>query len=132
MGDEARGMGMFVAGLGQYNGCMFSFNLRFDVASTPRQRNAYDELFTKLRALRDQLFPRDDAPMAIGAPVPPHPEWATEFFSGMKLDEIQQKKPLTPPKPADGQQEGNGVAASRIRNSGCRFVKSASFSSQHD
>jgi len=41
--------------------------------------------------------------MAIGASVPPHPEWATEFFSGMKLDEIQQKKPLTPPKPGAGQ-----------------------------
>jgi hypothetical protein len=81
-------------------GFMFSFNLRFGVATTPSQRNAYDELFTRLRALRDQLFPQDDAPMAIGAPVHPHPESARDFFSGMDLNEIQQKKPLTPAKPA--------------------------------
>ena len=79
-------------------GFMFAFNLRFGVASTPSQRTAYDELFTKLRAVRDQLFPKDDAPVAIGAPVRSHPEWAQEFFSGMDLNEIQEKKPLTPGK----------------------------------
>jgi hypothetical protein len=81
-------------------GFMFAFNLRFGVATTPSQRVAYDELFTKLRAVRDQLFPKDDAPLAIGAPVHPHPEYAREFFSGMDLDEIQQKKPLAPARPA--------------------------------
>ena len=80
-------------------GFMFSFNLRFAPATAPAQRTAYDELFTKLRALRDQVFPQDDAPMVIGAPIHLHPEWAREFFSGMDLDEIQQKKPLTPAKP---------------------------------
>ena len=75
---------------------MFAFNLRFGVATTPPQRTAYDELFRKLRAVRDQLFPKDDAPLAIGAPVHSHPEWAREFFSGMDLKEIQEKKPLTP------------------------------------
>jgi hypothetical protein len=80
-------------------GFMFEFNLRFGVATTPRQRTAYDDLFPKLRALRSQLFPRNDAPIAMGAPEHPHPEWAERFFSGMDLDEIQQKKPLTPAPP---------------------------------
>jgi hypothetical protein len=83
-------------------GFMYSFNLRFGVATTPRQRTAYDELFTKLRALRDQVFPQDEAPVVIGAPIHPHPESATEFFSGMDLSEIGQKKPLTPAKPGGG------------------------------
>jgi hypothetical protein len=83
-------------------GFMFAFNLRFGVATTPSQRTAYDELFTKLRAVRDQLFPKDDAPLAIGAPVRSHPEWAREFFSGMALDEVQEKKPLMPGNPAHG------------------------------
>ena len=83
-------------------GFMFAFNLRFGVATTPSQRSAYDELFTKLRAVRDQLFPKDDAPLAIGAPVHSHPEWAREFFSGMDLNEIQEKKPLTPGSSTSG------------------------------
>jgi hypothetical protein len=84
-------------------GFMYSFNLRFAPAATPPQRNAYDEIFTKLRALRDQVFPQDDAPVVVGTPVHSHPEWATDFFSGMDLNEIQQKKPLTPAKPGGGQ-----------------------------
>jgi len=84
-------------------GFMFSFNLRFGVAGTPSQRNAYDELSSKLRALRNRLFPHDDAPMAIGAPAKSHREWAQEFFSRMNLDELKQKKPLTPSKPRAGQ-----------------------------
>jgi hypothetical protein len=79
-------------------GFMYSFNLRFAPATTPRQRNAYDELFTKLRSLRDQVFPQDDAPVAIGLPVHLDPASAREFFSGMDLNEVQQKKPLTPTK----------------------------------
>src|SRR5262249_59999208 len=74
-------------------GFMYAFNLRFGVADTPRQRMAYDELFPKLRALRDQLFPQDDSPMTIGAPVPPHPESARAFFSRMDLAELPQKNP---------------------------------------
>jgi hypothetical protein len=83
-------------------GFMYSFNLRFGVATTPAQRTAYDELFTKLSALRNQLFPQDDAPLAIGTPIHTHPESAMDFFSGMDIDEIQQKKPLTPAKPGGG------------------------------
>ena len=68
-------------------------------AGHQRQRAAYDDLFPKLRALRTQLFPQNNAPIAIAAPEHPHPEWAEKFFSGMDLDEIQQKKPLTPVPP---------------------------------
>jgi hypothetical protein len=81
---------------------MFEFNLRFGVAQTPRQRAAYDEVFSKLRALQGQIFPQKNAPIPIVAPEHTHPEWATDFFSGMDLDEIRQKKPLTPAAPSPG------------------------------
>jgi hypothetical protein len=38
--------------------------------------------------------------MAMGTPEHLHPESAERFFGGMDLDEIQQKKPLTPATPS--------------------------------
>ena len=77
-------------------GFMQTFNLRFGVASTPRQRAAYDELFSRLRGLRAELFPAGDAPDAMQPPGEFHSEWAEAFFSGMTLEDLQEKKPLTP------------------------------------
>jgi hypothetical protein len=77
-------------------GFMQAFNLRFGVAETPSQRTAYDRLFRDLRTLRDQLIPADAPPTEIEPPQDSHPEWATEFFSGMDPDEIRDRKPLTP------------------------------------
>jgi hypothetical protein len=82
--------------LGSLLSFMFEFNLRFGVARTPRQLTAYEELFPNLCTLRSQLFPQNNAPTAIAPPENRHPEWAKGFSSGMDLNEVQQKKPLTP------------------------------------
>lgn len=82
-------------------GFMQTFNLRFGVASAPPQRTAYDELFTRLRAVRDQLFAGMEAPDAIQAPETLHPEYAESFFGSMEDQDLEEKKPLTPaPAPA--------------------------------
>jgi hypothetical protein len=77
------------ATLGELLNFMRSFNLRFGVAATPRQRDVYTELFPKLAKLRSEVAP------ALAAAGAPHTsETAPEdFFSGMTYDDLQKKAP---------------------------------------
>jgi hypothetical protein len=77
------------ATLGQLLNFMRSFNLRFGAATTPRQREVYNELFPKLAKLRDEVAP------ALASAGAPHPrETAPEdFFSGMSYEDLGKKAP---------------------------------------
>jgi hypothetical protein len=77
------------ATLGELLNFMKSFNLRFGVATTPRQREVYTALFPKLAKLRAEVAP------ALATATAPHAgETAPEdFFSGMTYDDLQKKAP---------------------------------------
>ena len=63
--------------------CSASCSRSICVSVSPQrqQRTAYDKLFTNLRALRGQVFPKDDPPMAIGLRTR-YPEWAKRVLLG--------------------------------------------------
>lgn len=89
---------METTSLGSVIGFMNTFNLRFGAASTPAQRNAYDQLYPKLKTLRNEVNPQTPA---VAATTSDPSQNADEFFSGMQLDDVQNKRPLTP-APAPG------------------------------
>lgn len=75
---------------------MKSFNLRFGVADTPRERMVYDELYPILVKLRDEAFPNRKSGLAD---VPEgDPEHAADFFSKMDEKAMDSKLPA-PPRP---------------------------------
>jgi hypothetical protein len=87
------------ATLGELLQFMRSFNLRFGVANTARQKLVYDSLYPKLVALRTQIAPA----LASAAPVKSTGEEPGEFFAGMQYQDLQKKVPKAPapqaPKP---------------------------------
>ncbi|MGC8644358.1 MAG: hypothetical protein ACP5XB_31230 [Isosphaeraceae bacterium] len=76
---------------------MNAFNLRFGVASTPDQKQAYDQLYPKLVDLRNEVGP------ALAATTSSTPaSKGTEpgdFFQGMTYKDLQKKAP-PPPVPS--------------------------------
>jgi hypothetical protein len=83
------------ATLGDLLTFMNSVNLRFGVANTAAQKQAYDTLYTKLLALRDQVGP---ALAATSSPSSTGTE-AHDFFSGMSYEDLKKRAPA-PPAPA--------------------------------
>jgi hypothetical protein len=85
------------ATLGELLTFMGACNLRFGPATTPQQRLIYDDIFSKLRAMRDEVAP------ALAKAEPPKAasdEAAGEFFSGMDYGDLKKKAPApAPPKP---------------------------------
>lgn len=77
---------------------MSTFNLRFGVASTPRQKEAYQKLYPLLTDLRDQssvaAAPRSFAAADENTPA--------EFFEGMPLESLDPRDPKTPAPPSPG------------------------------
>jgi hypothetical protein len=85
------------ATLGELLHFMNAFNLRFGVASTPTQKQVYDELYPKLLALRNEVGPALAATAASTSPskgTEPH-----DFFQGMTYQDLQKKAPA-PPAPS--------------------------------
>jgi hypothetical protein len=86
------------ATLGDLLTFMNSVNLRFGVANTPAQKQAYNALYPKLVALRDQVGP------ALAASSSPSAATGTEahdFFSGMSYEDLKKRAPApAPPTPA--------------------------------
>lgn len=76
---------------------MKSFNLRFGVADTPRERQVYDELYPLMARLRDEAFPtrRPGLPEVKET----NPEHAAEFFSKMDDKAMDHKTVPPPPNP---------------------------------
>jgi len=83
--------------LGDLLSFMTAFNLRFGLASTPRQREVYTQLYPLLRNLRNEVGKGGDATQTAVATAPadaPHP---TEFFSGMPMEQLDApSRPLAP------------------------------------
>jgi hypothetical protein len=67
---------------------MQSFNLRFGVAKTPAQEQAYDKLYPMLTKLRDQAQVKSQNPVASGS-APQDPTKVSKFFSGMDYKHFQ-------------------------------------------
>ncbi len=80
------------ATLGELLSFMTAFNLRFGVASTPRQRELYSSLYPKLVELRNQVAPA----LATSTPAPSRPTDntpAADFFSGMSFEDLRKQAP---------------------------------------
>jgi hypothetical protein len=83
-----------------------TFNLRFGVAKTPEQEDAYDQIYPLLVQLRDQAQAQNQGPSPVAAaqaPLP-NPRGAMSFFSSMPYSQLQQPGPggggaLAPPRP---------------------------------
>ena len=83
------------ANLGELLNFMNAYNLRFGPAGSPEQRQIYNDLYSKLDTLRDQVT-------AGLSPEPPKASAAApgEFFSGMEYSDLRKKAPPPPaPKP---------------------------------
>lgn len=111
-------IGQFLKGLDKYSTTtvgrlitfMHTFNLRFGVAKTPIQEAAYDQLYPRLVALRDQIYGQGAAPpQQPFAAAKPNPSQAKQFFSGMDYSHFgPQPDPHTgavPPPPPAGTNE---------------------------
>ncbi|MDR3632289.1 MAG: hypothetical protein P4L84_00555 [Isosphaeraceae bacterium] len=73
---------------------MQSFNLRFGVAKTPQQKNAYNTLYPLLTALRDQALSGASPPPPL---APSDPEQASAFFEGIDVQDLTKKPRLKQP-----------------------------------
>jgi hypothetical protein len=79
---------------------MRSFNLRFGIASTPSQKQAYDQLFPMLVQLRSDVFGSGTGTRLSDPPRQDVTEKHLEnFYSGMALEELDPEKKPGPPKP---------------------------------
>jgi hypothetical protein len=76
-------------------GFMHAFNLRFGVAETPDQREAYTQLFPLLDNLRDAVA-AEAGPMVVNQPTRGGARRATEFFQGMPDEHLNQSRELPP------------------------------------
>jgi hypothetical protein len=82
--------------LGALISFMQAFNLRFGVASTPRQQDAYRQLFPALDALRDEAS--DSLTQAQAPPPPPPLAQPGEAFAPLELDQLDPSKKPTAPR----------------------------------
>jgi hypothetical protein len=81
--------------VGNLLGFMHAYNLRFGVATTPQQRQAYQRLFEILGQTRDQILA--EARIDSQAPAPTNPTSATNFFQ--KLNEGRSRAGASPQPP---------------------------------
>lgn len=91
--------------LGHLLSFMHSFNLRFSKAKTPIQESQYEQIYSMLVALRDQIQAPTANPYAQTTRQP-DPRTLPQFFSGMDYGHFQpQPDPHTgaaPPPPQPG------------------------------
>jgi len=86
--------------LGDLVSFMSSFNLRFGVANTPRQREVYQSLYPLMVTLRDEASASIASNTAAAEPSTiNHP---ADFFAGMPLEHLDPRtsKATIPPPPA--------------------------------
>ena len=80
------------ANVGDLLGFMRSYNLRFGVADSPRERAVYDQLYPILFKMRDEAYPKGRP--GLGAPTEANHEHPAEFFSN-----LEEKSATPPPAP---------------------------------
>jgi hypothetical protein len=81
------------ATLGDLLGFMSAFNLRFGVASTPRQREVYRTLYRQLVDLRNEVSPNEGVLTTITSIPGSISSWVQSFFSGMSYDDLRKAAP---------------------------------------
>ncbi|WP_165249439.1 hypothetical protein [Paludisphaera soli] len=81
------------ATLGDLLRFMNAFNLRFGVASTPRQRDVYGVLYRQLVQLRDEVNPPGGFVAAVTNAPAAASAWVQSFFSGMSYDDLRKAAP---------------------------------------
>jgi hypothetical protein len=77
---------------------MHSYNLRFDPATTPKQRSVYQELYPMLAEARDKMLGKPGNPVAANTPPPPV-ENPTALFQGMDPNHLNPPPRPDPAKP---------------------------------
>jgi hypothetical protein len=80
------------ASVGDMLAFMKSYNLRFGVADSPREREVYDRLYPLMVKIRDEAFPKTKP--GLPSDTPGNDEHPAEFFSNLN------EKPPAPPAPA--------------------------------
>jgi hypothetical protein len=92
--------------MGQLIDFMHGFNLRFGVAKTPEQEQAYDQIYPMLVQLRDQAQAGGPSPFAAAQAPLPDPRAATSVFSGLSYNQLQGQPGanpgVAPPPPPPG------------------------------
>jgi hypothetical protein len=90
-------------GLDRLLAFMRSFNLRFGVATTPGQKQAYDTLYPMLVELRDKLFGNGTGTLPSDVPEPqPDDQRPMKFFGQMQMVSPGQGGRPAPAPPAPG------------------------------
>ena len=85
--------------VGHLLGFMHTFNLRFAPATTPRQRQVYEELFPVIDRTRDKIL--REAKLDDNVTDKAGRGKLRDFFSAMDLDQIEgRRKAPSPPSPA--------------------------------
>jgi len=79
------------ATLGELLSFMTAFNLRFGVATTRQQREAYSTLYPKLIELRNQVAPALATTTSPSRPI--DSTAATDFFSNMSFEDLGKQAP---------------------------------------
>jgi hypothetical protein len=83
--------------VGNLLGFMHTFNLRFSPATTPRQRQVYEELFPIIDQTRDKII--GEAKLDENVTTRANKGKLRDFFSAMDLDQIEGKRKTTTPLP---------------------------------
>ena len=86
--------------VGHLLGFMHTFNLRFSPATTPRQRQIYEELFPVIDRTRDKIL--REAKLDDNVTDKAGRGKLRDFFSAMDLDQIEGRR-KTPPPPSPAQ-----------------------------
>jgi hypothetical protein len=81
------------ATLGDLLSFMSAFNLRFGVATTPRQREVYRTLYRQLVDLRNEVSPNTGVVATIMSIPGSVSSWIQSFFSGMSYDDLRKIAP---------------------------------------
>ncbi|WP_165073582.1 basic helix-loop-helix domain-containing protein [Paludisphaera rhizosphaerae] len=81
------------ATLGDLLSFMNAFNLRFGVASTPRQREVFNVLYRQLLQLRDEVNPPGGFMAAVANAPGAMSSWVQSFFTGMSYDDLRKAAP---------------------------------------
>jgi len=87
--------------VGNLLGFMHVYNLRFGVATTPEQRQAYQQLFAILDQTRDQILA--EAKLNRSATEPANPKAATDFFQDVEKGRSSRRAPARPANPGNSQ-----------------------------
>jgi hypothetical protein len=87
--------------IGNLLGFLHAYNLRFGAATTPKERQAYQQLFPMLDEVRDEAIAA--AQVGSGGGERMHPRHASDFFQSLSQAQKQGGNAPRPPQPGGPQ-----------------------------